>query len=142
MRSNVALPSLIVALYVSPSIVICGTDIFDFDESMLYKGYSDLGRFIQGYEDIDIHSDFNLSDELINYYDLGLSEGIKLELIKRGFSVEEVSVTTDKQDMLIGCKVFVSNNSKLDSSFEENEIKKYIFDVYNLEFDNIYVLRR
>ncbi len=120
--------------------------IFDFDESKLYEGYDNFEVYVKGYEELEGgavgFSEDNSREELYDYYDLGLSEGIKLELIKRGFLVEEVSVTTDKENVLIGCRVFVSKNSKLDKTFEENEIKKYIFDVYNLDFDNIYVLRR
>lgn len=120
--------------------------IFDFDGSKLYEGYGKLEGYIQGYEDFvggtGGASSINSQAELMDYYDLGLSEGIKHELIDRGFWVEDVSVTTDKEDNLIGCRVFVSKSSKLDKTFEENEIKNYIFDVYNLEIDNIYVLRR
>lgn len=117
--------------------------IFEFDESMLYQGYSSFENAIWDNGEYDYESGtLALGEELSDYYDLGLSEGIKQELIKRGFDIVDISVTTDKQDRLIGCKVFVSKNSELDEAFEENEIKKYIFDVYNLEFDNIYVLRR
>ena len=108
--------------------------IFDFDESKLYG----IVNQIELYSNEDKLNDNQLTD----YYDLSLAEAIKLELIDRGFSVEQVSVITDKEDKLLSCVVYVNKKSQLDKEFESNNIKKYLFQVYNLDNHNINVVRR
>lgn len=108
--------------------------IFNFDESKLYgainqiEGFSNEGNFD--------------NNQMVDYYNLSLSEAIKLELSDRGFLVEQVSVITDKDNKLLSCVIYVSNKSELDKEFESNNIKKYLFQVYNLDNHNINVVRR
>lgn len=108
--------------------------IFDFDESKLYGVVNQ----------IDVYSyEGKLGDnQVVDYYDLSLAEAIKLELCDRGFLVEQVSVITDKDNRLLSCVVYVSKKSQLDKEFESNNIKKYLFQVYNLQNHNINVVRR
>lgn len=108
--------------------------IFDFDESKLYGVVNQ----------IDVYSnEGKLGDnQVVDYYDLSLAEAIKLELCDRGFLVEQVSVITDKDNRLLSCVVYVSKKSQLDKEFESNNIKKYLFQVYNLDNHNINVVRR
>ncbi len=108
--------------------------IFDFDENKLYG----IVNQIELYTNEDKLNDNQLTD----YYDLSLAEAIKLELIDRGFSVEQVSVITDKDDKLLSCVVYVNKKSQLDMEFESNNIKKILFQVYNLDNHNINVVRR
>ncbi len=108
--------------------------IFDFDESMLYGVVNEIELYSK---------DEKLGDEQsIDYYDLSLAEAIKLELSDRGFLVEQVSVITDKDNRLLSCVVYISKKSELDKEFEINNIKKYLFQVYNLDNHNINVVRR
>ena len=110
--------------------------IFSFDESKLYSGLNGLDKLeeISG-EDINYET-------IMDYYDLSMTESIRMELTDRGFNVEAVEVVTDRDDKLLSCRVYISKNSELDFEFEENNIKKYVNEVYNLSFDNIYVVRR
>ena len=108
--------------------------IFDFDESMLYGVVNEIELYSK---------DEKLGDEQsIDYYDLSLAEAIKLELSHRGFLVDQVSVITDKDNRLLSCVVYISKKSELDKEFEINNIKKYLFQVYNLDNHNINVVRR
>ncbi len=108
--------------------------IFDFDESKLYGAINQIDGFSN-------EGDFS-DNQVVDYYDLSMSEAIKLELSDRGFLVEQVSVITDKDNKLLSCVVYVSNKSELDKEFESNNIKKYLFQVYNLDNHNINVVRR
>lgn len=108
--------------------------IFNFDESRLYGAINQIDGFSN-------EGDFN-DNQVVDYYDLSMSEAIKLELSDRGFLVEQVSVITDKDNKLLSCVVYVSNKSQLDKEFESNNIKKYLFQVYNLDNHNINVVRR
>ncbi|MBE5933341.1 MAG: hypothetical protein E7263_07980 [Lachnospiraceae bacterium] len=110
--------------------------IFSFDESKLYYGFNGIDKLeeISG-EDINYET-------IMDYYDLSITESIRMELTDRGFNVEAVEVVTDRDDKLLSCRVCISKNSELDFEFEENNIKKYVNEVYNLSFDNIYVVRR
>lgn len=109
--------------------------IFNFDEGMIFSQMRDMSTF-------DLSGDNQSYDEIDDYYELSLSKAITYELNKRGFLVSEVSVITDKDNKILKCTVYVSSDSDIDASFEENEIKKYIFQVYNLDSDNINVVRR
>lgn len=109
--------------------------VFEFDESKLLSLDLDAGSLL-------LEEDNPAYDEISDYYDLSLAKAILYELNKRGFMVIDVSVTTDKDNRLLKCRVCVSDESDIDSSFEDNEIKKYIFQVYNLDIDNINVVRR
>lgn len=110
--------------------------IFNYDEKSLY-GVMDEIRGLGNYnvEDVE-HSTIQ------DYYHMGLMEGIKIELEKRGYMIEDVSVITDKDNQLVSCGVVLSKESDIDVGFEENNIKKYINEVYNLDEDNIYIVRR
>ncbi|MBR3833623.1 MAG: stage III sporulation protein AF [Lachnospiraceae bacterium] len=110
--------------------------IFNFDEKALYGALMEIDSLGNYYEELPS------GDKIADYYDMSLSQGIKLELQHRGYMVEEVSVTTDRDDKLVGCRVYIDKASELDKSFEENNIKIYINEVYNLNVDNIYVVRR
>ena len=109
--------------------------IFGFDESVVYGSFEDIGSFSQYNEDLSL-------DEMVDYYDMGLSEAIRIELCDRGFMVEEISVITDKDGKLLGCTIYIDKKSELDYKFQEDSIKKYLFQVYNLENHNINVVRR
>lgn len=71
-----------------------------------------------------------------NYYELGVSGGIKENLINNNLRVCSVSVITDKSGEILKCYVYI------DDSLDEGEIKKVINDVYYVDWDNIYIVRR
>ena len=110
--------------------------IFDYDESKLYSGFNGLDKLEE------ISGDDMGHETIMDYYDLSVTESIRMELIDRGFDVEAVEVVTDKDDKMLSCRLYVSKNSEIDFEFLENNIKKYVNEVYNLSFDNIYVVRR
>lgn len=110
--------------------------IFSFDVGKLQNIWGDIDGFSEYAAD-------NLeAEDVIDYYELSLSEGIKLELVERGFKVEEVSVITDKESNPLSCIIYVNKESDLDYEFVEGNIKKYLFQVYNLDYHNINVVRR
>lgn len=117
--------------------------ILNYDERKLYT------LFDKAYEQgqLVIHRDlYGLEKGEINdiedYYELSLGEGIKHELNERGLGVTKVSVVTDGDNNVLNCRVYAENTDAMDTGFQENNIKNYINEVYNLEFDNIYVVRR
>ncbi len=109
--------------------------VFNYDSNQLYG----LINSINYNDSLGLTG---INNELIDYYDLSLSEVIKSQLVDRGFSVEAVNTITDQNNNLLSCNVFLDASSKLDASFEENNIKSLINEFYNLDIDNIYVVRR
>lgn len=109
--------------------------IFGFDESTIEDSISNIESLSFKEEELDF-------EEMVDYYDMSLSEGIKIELCHRGFMVEKVSVITDKDGALLGCTVYIDQESQLDYGFQEDSIKKYLFQFYNLQNHNINVVRR
>lgn len=109
--------------------------IFNFDEKLLYGVYEDIG-------DIDMYDMVGPKENKTDYYDMSLSEGIRYELVNRGYGVEKVEVITNEADELLSCRVYVNTESSIEESFEENKIKSFVNEVYNLRIDNIYVVRR
>lgn len=117
--------------------------IFNFDERQLYglfdRAYAEGQLAMQG----DLYGmNETYSADIYDYYELGLGEGIKQELNARGLMVAQVSVVTDSDNRLLSCRVYVEKSEAMDAEFQEDNIKKYINEVYYLEFDNIYVVRR
>ncbi|MBR3598747.1 MAG: stage III sporulation protein AF [Lachnospiraceae bacterium] len=115
--------------------------IFSYDEKELY------GLINRVYSESQINFDeYSLGEpctaETCDYLQLGISEGIKQELNDRGLEVVQVSVVTDDDNNLLNCRVYVGETNTMEGSFQEENIKKYISEVYNLELDNIYVVRR
>lgn len=115
--------------------------IFSYDEKELY------GLINRVYSESQINLDeYSLGEpgtaETCDYLQLGISEGIKQELNDRGLEVVQVSVVTDDDNKLLNCRVYVGETNTMEGSFQEENIKKYISEVYNLKMDNIYVVRR
>ncbi len=109
--------------------------IFNFDETKLYGAINKV-------EGVSGDYDLPQSDAVTDYYDMSISEAIRLELIDRGFLVDTIEVMSTENGDILSIRVYVDSTSELDRSFEENNIKSFINEVYNLETDNIYVVRR
>lgn len=75
---------------------------------------------------------------ITDYYGMGVREGLKKEL--KSYPVEDVAIITDTDGALLQCTIYISKEKV--TAETENEIKKYISDVYNLEDARIYVVRR
>ncbi|MBQ7707534.1 MAG: stage III sporulation protein AF [Lachnospiraceae bacterium] len=80
----------------------------------------------------------NISDinEGITYYELGVGEDLKLELIKNGYDVSKVTFVGDEKKNVMSVTLYMTGE------FDEKDIKKYINDVYNIDYESIYIVRR
>lgn len=92
-------------------------------------------------ESIDNYLDFNLdnvygSDKSMNYYELGMSETIRLDLLKNGYDLSEISFITDETERVLSVTLYLTGE------FEEKDLKKYINEVYNIDFESIHIVRR
>ena len=99
---------------------------------------SGVDRFM---ESIDNYLDFNLdnvygSDKSINYYELGMSETIRLDLLKNGYDLSGISFITDETERVLSVTLYLTGE------FEEKDLKKYINEVYNIDFESIHIVRR
>ncbi len=80
-------------------------------------------------------------DNIYNYYEMSLGETIRYDMEKQGYPVERVETTTDADEHILRCTVIISSDNKNRSELV-SEMKKYISDVYNVEMDSIYIVRR
>ena len=89
------------------------------------------------FEAVDIAiSEFEYDADSENRYDyVGLSvrEALKNDLLRQGYSVTKVDVTLNEDKTLKSCIVYAD---------DEKNIINYISEVYNLNEDNINVVRR
>lgn len=100
----------------------------------------DLDRFVAQIEqDFRTNSQNVSQDTMYNYYEMSVSEGIGQALKKQGIDVDKVEVLSDKQGGIVRCTVYIMQHC---SDTEEERIKNIISDVYNLEMNRIYVVRR
>lgn len=76
---------------------------------------------------------------IYDYYDMSLEESIKHFLTDRGNEVEKISVITDDKDQIIDLHIYLKEKRR-EASIEE--IKKSVEEVYNIDSDSIYVIRR
>lgn len=70
------------------------------------------------------------------YYEWGFKEAIKEDCNKAGYEVYKVSVITDKSGNVLGLTLYVEGKT------DENDLKNYINDVYKVDFESIYIVRR
>lgn len=81
----------------------------------------------------------NNETETYNYYEMGVSGGIEKSLISSGFDIEGVDVITNKNGEIYRCYVYVNKESGIDS---DESIKNAVNDVYYVDLNNIYIVRR
>lgn len=80
----------------------------------------------------------NSTDSYTNgtYYEMGFKEAVKKTCIDAGYDVSEASVITDKSGNVLSLTLYVKGET------DENVLKKYIYDVYKIDFESIYIVRR
>ena len=99
---------------------------------------SGVDRFM---ESIDNYLNFNLdnvygSNKSMNYYELGMSETIRLDLLKAGYDLSEISFVTDDNEKVLSVTLYLSGE------FEEKDLKNYINEVYKINLESIHIVRR
>lgn len=107
---------------------------------LFHLSSGDLERFTAQIEN-DIHkSAYDIAqDTIYNYYEMGLAASIRETLLANNIHVVKVEVLTDQQNNVAKCTVWVSEPQ---SDQLEETIKSLLSDVYNLEFNRIYIVRR
>ena len=71
-----------------------------------------------------------------NYYNLSLNEAIKYECNNNGYKVSNVSVITDTDNNVLSCMIYIQE------TYDEKNIKNLINDVYKIDLESIYIVRR
>lgn len=109
--------------------------------SYVLKSDGILDSFLSGVTDFtsDAYGEDG-SSVLYDYYDMSLEEAIKQTLSKKGIKISKVSVLSGEDKKIIKVNIYLLGKENVDIS--ENEIKKYLHEVYNLDIDSIYVIRR
>ncbi len=81
--------------------------------------------------------------EIYDYYDISLSESIRINLEDKGYSISAVEVITDEKKC-ISCRIFwqLDASEQQTAANDEINIKNYVSQVYNVDFDSIYIVRR
>ena len=120
--------------------------IFKIDDSgvSLIKGKVDelmiVGRASGSYSDKD-GAGAPLYDS--QYYKLSLDEAIRLTCEEAGYQIYKVDVVTDERGQVLSCTIYVGEEIRSDAAQEfENNLKNLIKDVYKIDFDSIYIVRR
>ena len=81
----------------------------------------------------------NRETDACNYFEMGMSGEIEKTLVNDGFETEGVDVITNKEGEIYRCYIFFNN--KLDDE-TVNVIKNKVNDVYNVDYNNIYIVSR
>lgn len=90
------------------------------------------------YSDTDSYG--GSDDGLYNYYELSLSESVRLDLLEKGLNVQSVSVITAYDGSILRLTVYMP--ADYDGTQDEADLKNYISEVYNADVTNIYIVRR
>ena len=72
----------------------------------------------------------------VSYYELSLNEAVKYVCENEGYEIKDVSVITDNDKNVLSCVIYINGN------YDENNIKNLINDVYKINFESIYIVRR
>lgn len=95
-----------------------------------------IGKYDQ-YLDV---SKLSYDDENTNrYYGMSLEEGIKDMFTKEKYSVNDVRIILNKYSEVLRCEIVISKEVNSENC---EKIKKTINEVYKIEIDNIYILKR
>lgn len=96
---------------------------------------NELERYIDDGKGAEVY------DSIYNYYEMSLSESIRYDIAQRGCKADEVEIITDDEDNILRCTMYL--DKKTDVSEEvRDEVKNYISEVYNVDVNNIYIVRR
>ena len=78
----------------------------------------------------------NGKDDAVSYYELSLNEAVRNICENEGYEISYVSVITDTYKNVLSCVIYI------DGDYDENIIKNLINDVYKIDFESIYIVRR
>ncbi|MCM1272845.1 MAG: stage III sporulation protein AF [Clostridium sp.] len=109
------------------------TMIFKFSVGDLEKITYNMEHY---FESNKILSD---SDDMYDYYDMGVRDSIRLSVEELGYQVLDVSVTMDKDKNILSVKIILNENG---GNVDEVQIKNHLIDVYYLEKDSINIVKR
>lgn len=107
---------------------------------VFHLGSGNINQFVAQMEhDMKSVSNTEISDTIYNYYEMGIAESIKETVLEHGVHVVKVLVLTDKNNNIVKCTVWISEPQ---DDKQEDFIKNIISDVYNLDVNRIYIIRR
>jgi len=109
------------------------TYIFNLGGGDINQIYDDLNSFI---EENKLSSQES-GVERVDYYGMSLNESIMSYLNALGYEVSQVSVITDSDNNISECIIMTEEAKDI-----VVEIKNIISEVYNVEVDSIYIVRR
>lgn len=78
-------------------------------------------------------------DTIFNYYEMAVAESIRMSLLEQNIWVDEVIVLTNQQNEIVKCTIWIQEPK---DEQQQIFIKKIVSDVYNLETNRIYIVRR
>ncbi len=109
------------------------TMIFKFSVGDLEKITYGMERY---FENNKILSD---SDDMYDYYDMGVRDSIRVSVEELGYQVLDVSITTDENKNILGVRIILNESS---NNVDEDEIKNRLIEVYYLKKDSINIVKR
>ena len=83
------------------------------------------------------NSSLENTDTMFDYYEMSYGKAIEHILAEKGYSIYDVEVVTNEDGLIVKCLIVL-----MDDTYDEADIKKSISDVYNLNVDSIYIVRR
>ncbi len=109
------------------------TYIFNIGGGDIDKLYEEASFYI---EQNSIFGQYT-GEEHIDYYDMSLNESILSYLEGLGYEVNQISVITDSENNITECIVMTKEPKEIII-----EIKNVISEVYNVDVDSIYIVKR
>lgn len=109
------------------------TYIFNIGGGDIDKLYEEANFYI---EQNSISGQYTGEDH-IDYYDMSLNESILSYLEGMGYEVNQISVITDSENNITECIVMTKEPKEIII-----EIKNVISEVYNVDVDSIYIVKR
>ncbi len=120
------LMGLIVILIISEPLTyffnISGGDIENIAESM-----DEYMKFPELYD-----------RDMTDYYDVSLRDGIAFLLEENNITAREIVLICDQERKVSSCQIYIRKEELLN----DGEIKNIICDVYKIDFNSIYIVRR
>lgn len=119
---------------------------------LFHLGSGDLQELLAKMEEGPLQGDVPLAGgSMYDYYDISLRETMKQELAPYG--VTDVTIISEVTGNVLACTIFIDHKYAQDSmqpdiantqngEDADASLKKYISDVYNVEYARIYVVRR
>lgn len=91
-------------------------------------------------------------DGIYDYYDCGMRAAMMNTLKEAGINPDNIDITTDMDNHVLSCRVYISGKPQevqdisldMESAYalEDEKIKNILKQVYILEQDSIYIVRR